>query len=210
MMEIGDKVVSLDLITEKFECNLAVCKGICCVEGESGAPLEEEEAEILEKDYVNFAPYLREEGRKAIEKQGTWVIDADTEKVTPLIEGKECAYAIFEGKIARCGIEKAYEEGATDFRKPISCHIYPIRVKKYKRLTAVNYDRWPICDPARLHGEQENVPVYRFLKESIVRKYGEEFYEKLEIVAQNFGQSSSINESTDRDKSLDFDKSGKA
>ncbi len=185
MMEIGNKVVSLDLVTEKFVCNLDKCKGICCVEGESGAPLEDEEAKILDEEYENFAPYLRKVGREAVEKQGTWVIDSDREKVTPLIEGKECAYAIFEGEIARCGIEKAFEEGATSFRKPISCHIYPIRVKRFNSLTAVNYDRWPICDPAREFGEQENVPVYRFLKESILRKYGEEFYKKLEIVAHN-------------------------
>lgn len=185
MMEIGDKVVSLDLITEKFVCNLGKCKGVCCVEGESGAPLEDEEGKILDKEYANFAPWLRKEGQEAIQKQGTWVIDADREKVTPLIQGKECAYAIFEGAIARCGIEKAFEEGATTFRKPISCHIYPIRVKKFHRLTAVNYDRWPICDPAREFGEQENVPVYRFLNESIVRKYGEDFYQKLEMLAQN-------------------------
>ena len=188
MMEIGDKVITLDLITEKFVCDLNKCKGACCVDGESGAPLESEEVEILDKEYPDIAPYLREEGNRAIEKQGTWVVDHDKETVTPLIEGKECAYAIFEGGFARCGIEKAFEAGATTFRKPISCHIYPIRVKGYRGFTALNYDRWKICDPARTCGEENNVPVYRFLRESIVRKYGEDFYKKLEILSRNVEQ----------------------
>jgi hypothetical protein len=194
MMEIGDKVVSLDLITKKFVCDLNTCKGICCVEGESGAPLEEEEVEILEREYKKIRPYLREAGHEAIQKQGTWVIDSDREKVTPLIEGKECAYAVFDGDIAACGIEKAYEDGVTDFRKPISCHIYPIRIKRYQNFSAVNYDRWPICNPARAYGEKHDVPVYRFLKESIIRKYGEEFYEKLEIISENISDSNSDTE----------------
>jgi len=188
MMEIGDKVVSLDLITCKFVCDLAKCKGVCCVDGESGAPLEAEEADILEKEYPNIRPYLREEGNKAIEKQGSWVMDIDRETVTPLIDGKECAYAIFEAGITRCGIEKAHEAGATAFRKPISCHIYPIRVKTYRGFTGINYDRWKICDPARAFGEEKDVPVYRFLRDAIERKYGREFYRKLEIISRNVGQ----------------------
>jgi hypothetical protein len=188
MMEIGDKIVSLDLITHKFVCDLAACKGVCCVDGESGAPLEPDEVKILEKEYPNIRPYLREDGQMAIDKQGTWVIDADRETVTPLIEGKECAYAVFNNGIARCGIEKAFEDGATVLRKPISCHIYPIRVKKYHGFTAVNYDRWKVCDPARICGEKKGIPVYRFLREAIERKYGEEFYRKLEIVSHNMGQ----------------------
>ncbi len=189
MMEIGDKVVSLDLITHKFVCDLGKCMGVCCVEGESGAPLEPGELEILENEYPRILPYLREEGRRAIQEQGTWVVDEDRETVTPLIGEKECAYAVFDGKIARCGIEKAYEAGATTFRKPISCHIYPIRLKKYKGFTAVNYDRWPICDPARACGEKKDVPVFRFLREAIERKYGAEFYKKLELVSRSVGQA---------------------
>ena len=184
MIEIGDKVVSLDIIREKFVCDLAKCKGICCVEGESGAPLEDDEVILLEEEYDNFSPYLREEGRKAVENQGTAVRDVDQEMVTPLVGGKhECVYAIFEKDIARCGIEKAWEEGATGFRKPVSCHIYPIRVKNYNNLKAVNYDRWKVCDPARVNGEMENVPVYRFVKDAIARKFGVDFYQKLQIIA---------------------------
>jgi hypothetical protein len=189
MMELGDKVVSLDLVTERFVCDLDKCRGVCCVEGESGAPLEEEEVELLEREYGKIKPFLRKEGQEAIAGQGTWVIDVDKEMVTPLIQGKECAYAIFEMGIARCGIEKAYEEGFTSFRKPISCHVYPVRVKLYRGFTALNYDRWPICDPARECGRKLDVPVYRFVREALERKYGKDFYRKLEIVSRSVGQA---------------------
>ena len=161
MIEMGDKVVSLYIIHEKFVCDLAKCKGICCVEGESGAPLEDEEVALLKNEYPKIRPYLRSAGRKAIAQQGTAVRDGDQEMVTPLVGGMyECAYAIFEQGIARCGIEKAWEDKATDFRKPVSCHLYPIRLKNYSSLQAVNYDRWKVCDPARLKGENENTPVF--------------------------------------------------
>ena len=190
MVEVGDKVVSLDIIREKFVCDLSKCKGICCVEGESGAPLEDDEVLSLAKEYDNIRPYLREEGREAIEQQGTAVRDADDEMVTPLVGGKhECAYAIFEDDIARCGIEKAWEEGATGFRKPVSCHIYPIRVKNYHSLKAVNYDRWKVCDPARLNGERENVPVYCFVQDAIGRKFGEDFFQKLQIISDGLDEN---------------------
>lgn len=187
MMEIGDKVISLDIITEKFICDLGRCKGVCCVEGESGAPLEQEEADILDEEYPSIAPYLREQGNHAIEGQGKWVIDADKETVTPLVDGKECSYAIFENGIARCGIEKAWEAGASSLRKPISCHIYPIRVKPYSGFTALNYDRWKICDPARECGGKKDLRVFRFLQDPIERKYGSDFYQKLERVAGTIG-----------------------
>lgn len=184
MIEMGKKVVSLDIIREKFVCDLEKCKGICCVEGESGAPLEDEEVNLLEAEYPKIKSYLRSAGRKAIAQQGTAVRDADQEMVTPLVGGKhECAYAIFEHGIARCGIEKAWENKATDFRKPVSCHLYPIRLKSYSSLQAVNYDRWQVCDPARIKGEKENTPVYSFVKAAIERKFGPEFYRNLQVVA---------------------------
>jgi hypothetical protein len=184
MIELGDKVVSLDIIREKFVCDLVKCKGLCCVEGESGAPLGDDEVKLLKAEYDKIRPYLREEGRKAIAGQGTSIRDADQEMVTPLVDGQhECAYVLFEKGIARCGIEKAWEERATGFRKPVSCHIYPIRIKNYKSMKAVNYDRWQVCDPARVHGERENVPVYRFVKEAIERKFGADFFKKLQIIS---------------------------
>ena len=120
--------------------------------------------------------------KRQVREQGAWVVDRDNEKVTPLIGREECAYVIFEDKIARCAIERAYEEGTISFRKPVSCHLYPIRVGKLKQGFALNYHQWSICEPARILGEKEGVPVFRFLKDAIIRVYGEEFYGELEMV----------------------------
>lgn len=184
MIEIEDKVLSRDIFEKKFVCDLTACKGACCVEGSSGAPLEEEEIHILEKIYEDVKPFLNKKGIKAIEKQGQWVIDADGDYTTPLVaEEKECAYTIFENGLALCGIEKAFKAGATDYRKPISCHLYPIRTRKYAKFEALNYDVWHLCEPACACGEKLQVPVYKFLKDALTRKYGEEFYKMVEAAA---------------------------
>ena len=189
MFEIDKKIVSLDLIQAKFTCDLEKCKGYCCVYGESGAPLEEEEVYILKKIFPELKKFLRPEGILAIEKQGTFVVDEDKEKVTPLIGKMECSYAIFENGIARCGIEKAFEAGVITFRKPVSCHLYPVRIKKYEGFEAVNYDCWHVCDPARTNGKNLNIPVYVFVKDALIRKYGEEFTETLSQIAQDIANS---------------------
>lgn len=187
MVEIDGKVISLDVITEKFSCDLARCRGACCVHGESGAPLDDDEVTSLMKEFRAIRKVLRPEGIDAILQQGTSVLDADQEMVTPLVDGKECAYAIFEDGIARCGIELAFEMGLSKFRKPVSCHLYPVRVKRYHQLTAVNYDQWGICEPARIHGEKQDMQVFRFVREGIERKFGIEFYKKLEILSVQVG-----------------------
>jgi len=184
MFEIDNKIVSLDLFTEKFACDFNKCRGYCCVYGESGAPLEQEEVKILKQIFPELMEFLRPDGIQAIEKQGTSVVDMDKDKVTPLIGRKECAYAIFENGIARCGIEKAFEAGVISFRKPLSCHLYPVRIKKYDTFEAVNYDRWRVCDPARECGNKLNIPLYVFIRDALIRKYGEEFFRKLEQIAQ--------------------------
>jgi hypothetical protein len=186
MFEIDNTIVSIDVVEKKFVCDLGKCKGYCCVHGESGAPLEKEEVAVLEDIYPSIRGFLRKEGIKAIEAQGTSVVDNDNDRVTPLIKGKECAYAVFKKGIAACGIEKAYEQGATGFRKPLSCHLYPVRIKKFHDFKAVNYDRWSICEPAREEGIRKNVPVYRFVREAIIRKFGAEYYKKLEIAYEEF------------------------
>jgi len=151
------------------------------VEGDAGAPLEDEETAILEKIYPQVKDYLTDEGRRIIEEQGTWVIDKDGDKGTPTIgDNRECAYAIYDERgVLKCGIEQAYLDGKTDFKKPISCHLYPIRVTKFDQFDALNYDRWHICDPACTLGQSLKVPLYRFLKDALVRKYGEFWYEEL-------------------------------
>jgi len=182
MIQIDDKIISLELFEEQFICNLDKCNGNCCVFGDSGAPLEDDEAEILEEIHDKIKNYISIKGNNAIENQGKWVIDDDGDKVTPLIDGKECAYTVFEKGIAFCGIEKSYEAGIVDFPKPVSCHLYPIRISKVGQMTALNYHKWEICEPARILGKKNNMPVFRFLKNSIVRVYGQSFYEDLEKV----------------------------
>ena len=181
MIQIDDKLISEDIFSEEFVCNLSRCKGACCVAGDVGASLEKYETEILDRIFPQVKPYLRPEGIKALEEQGTWTIDPnDGDFVTPMVNGEECAYVIFDEKgITKCGIEKAYEDGAVDWHKPISCHLYPIRVTEYSTFTALNYHEWEICNPACELGKELKVPVYKFLKTPLIRKYGEQFYETL-------------------------------
>jgi len=187
MLAIGNTLVSDEVITERFVCNVEACKAACCVEGDLGAPLLETELKILDAIYPKIKPFLSKIGAEEIEKQGKWIFDYDGEWSTPTIEGKECAYSTYDEKgILQCGIEKAFEAGETTFRKPISCHLYPVRVKEHKEFTAVNYDRWHICDPACALGLKLGVPVYKFLKEALITKFGESWYSELEIVADAF------------------------
>ena len=186
MFQLENTIISEDIIDNDFVCNLNACKGICCVEGDAGAPLEKEELAVLERVYPKVRPFLRPEGIAAIETQGTSIVTAFGEHETPLVEGKECAYTIFDksGK-AMCGIEEAYNQGAVDWKKPISCHLYPVRTKSYSQFTAVNYDRWDICSDACVLGKTLEVPVYMFVKEALIRKFGEAWYSELETLAQN-------------------------
>ena len=182
MIQIENKIISRELFDEHFICPLDKCKGACCVHGDAGAPLEDEEKELLEEYIEKIRPYMRPEGRRAVDQMGTWVIDDDGERVTPLVGKEECAYVVFEEGIALCAIEKAWQEGKLDYRKPVSCHLYPIRVGRLSNAIALNYHHWGICEPARVLGKKEGVPVFRFLKEAISRVYGEKFYEELELV----------------------------
>lgn len=181
MIQIDDKLISEDIFEKNFVCNLTRCKGACCVDGDTGAPLDEDELSILDDIFPKIKKYLRPEGVKAIEDQGTWIIDDyDGGYVTTLVNDSECAYVIFDEKgITKCGIEKAYEDGAIDWKKPISCHLYPIRMNHYKTFSALNYHEWDICKDACTLGDELKVRIYKFLKEPLIRKYGEEFYRTL-------------------------------
>jgi len=182
MFQIDDKIISRAVFETYFECDLSQCKGNCCVEGESGAPLEEDELPVLEAVYPLVEPYLTEKGKAVIKKHGKWIIDSDGDFVTPLINGRECAYYYRENGITYCAIEKAYFEKKIDFRKPVSCHLFPIRIKEYSDFTAVNYEEVKICASACRLGEQKKMPVFRFLKEPLIRKFGENFYVQLETL----------------------------
>ena len=184
MIAIDNTLVSEHLIEKKFVCDINACKGECCVAGDSGAPLEKEEISILKDVLDKVKPYLPKDGLKAIEKQGVYVIDEDGDYTTPLVKGKHCAFTYFENDIAKCAIEKAFYEGKINWKKPISCHLYPVRITKYKDYEAVNYHKWEVCKPACECGAKLNVPVYKFLKEPLVRKYGNEWYKKLELAAK--------------------------
>lgn len=185
MFQLGKTIVSEEIIGKEFVCNLSACKGVCCVAGEAGAPLEAEETKILEEIYPTVKPFLRAEGIAAIEDQGTWVTSDFGELETPLVDGAECAYVIFDdNQMALCAIEEAYNKGLVDWKKPISCHLYPIRVQDYSEFSAVNYHVWDICDDACSLGKELQVPIYKFVKEALIRKFGENWYLELEKVAE--------------------------
>lgn len=184
MIALGHTLISEDIFDKKFVCDLNACKGECCVSGDSGAPLNKKELKTLDKIYPEVKPYMNAKGIAAVEKQGTYVLDSDGDYTTTLVsEGAECAFVYFDEKnIAKCAIEKAYMDGKTDWKKPISCHLYPIRISEYKEYDAVNYHSWHICKPACECGQQLNVPVFKFLRDPLIRKYGENWYEELEQV----------------------------
>jgi hypothetical protein len=185
MIQIDDTIISLDVFKEKFLCNLDACKGECCIEGDAGAPLEEEEVEQLKKVLPVIWGDLSSEAQAVIEKQGVCYKDEDGDLVTSIVNGKDCVFTCYDEKgCCYCAIEKAYREGKVDFYKPVSCHLYPIRVQKYPEFKAVNYHRWSVCKAAVLLGEKEDVPVYKFLKEPLIRKFGEDWYTELEIAAE--------------------------
>ncbi|MFB5945271.1 DUF3109 family protein [Albibacterium profundi] len=186
MIEIDGVLVSEDLIKEEFVCNLNACKGACCIEGDSGAPLEKDELEILERIYPAVKPYMTTTGIETIEARGTHVVDDDGDLTTPCVDkNKECAYVTWENGITKCAIEKAFEDGKIDWQKPISCHLYPIRITQYPEFDVLNYDRWHICHAACSFGKQLNVPVYNFVKAPLIRKYGEEWFKELEDTAKS-------------------------
>lgn len=184
MFQLNKTIISEEILENEFVCNLSACKGACCVDGDAGAPLTQEETQILVDIYPKVKPFLRPEGIQAIEEQGAFVIGSDGEYETTLIEGKDCAYVIFDGQTALCGIEQAYNEGIVDWKKPVSCHLYPIRVKEYTDFAAVNYHKWHICSDACTLGKELQVPIYKFVKEALIRKFGEQWYQELEKVAE--------------------------
>lgn len=180
MIQIGDTVISTDILTEKFVCNLDACKGECCIEGDAGAPVETEEVAELEKVLPEVWDDLSAEAKAVIEKQGVVYTDQDGDLVTAIVNNKDCVFTCYdENGYCYCAIEKAFRAGKTEFYKPISCHLYPIRVGNYGVYTALNYHRWDVCKAAVILGRKENVPVYKFLKEPLIRKFGKEWYEML-------------------------------
>jgi hypothetical protein len=193
MIVIDNKLISNELIDEQFVCDLNKCKGGCCVDGDAGAPLNKDELEEINNVYEAVLPYLDEENKRELERQGKYVYDKEFGWVTPTIASKICVYGITDKKgIVKCGIEQAYNDGKVKWKKPISCHLYPVRIKQSrdKKVDYVNYEpREDLCSAACTLGEKLKVPVYVFLKESLTRKYGPEFYEALEATAKHLENS---------------------
>lgn len=185
MVEVGDVVVSLDIFKEKFLCDLQSCHGVCCIEGDAGAPVELEEIAAIEDALPTIWEDLSPEAQEIINKQGVAYIDKEGDLVTSIVNGKDCAFSCTDEKgCCCCAIEKAFQQGKIKFRKPISCYLYPIRVKKRGAFSALNYNRWDICKAAVILGQKENLPVFKFLKEPLIQKFGESWYQELELVAR--------------------------
>jgi hypothetical protein len=184
MLQIGKTVISLDILEQEFCCDLQLCRGACCVEGDSGAPVTLEEAKQIKELYPQFEEYLSERNREEILKQGFSLTDADGDLVTPLVGNNECVFTFTdeEGN-TRCAIEKAFFEKGIPFRKPISCHLFPIRVSEYKRFDAINYQQLEICKNGRICGVNNKTPLWQYLKEPLIRKYGKLWFHDLETAA---------------------------
>ncbi|MDA8910324.1 DUF3109 family protein [Crocinitomicaceae bacterium] len=180
MVEIDDKIVSTDLFSEKFVCDLSKCKGACCVKGNGGAPLTEKEVELIEDNLEQIKPFMSEKGIQTIKDEGVYYLDEEDAPATKLIDKKECCFVYFDNSnTAKCSIETAYKSGEIDFNKPQSCHLYPIRIKEFTEFTALNYEEWDICAPACSLGQSLKVPVYKFLQEPITRVFGSSFFHEL-------------------------------
>ncbi len=188
MISIENILVSDEVVQEQFVCDLARCKGGCCEDGDTGAPLEEKEMEILNDIYETVKPYLTQEGIEAIEKQGKFHFDETFGWVTTTINDGLCAYGHRDDKgIIKCGIEQAYYDKKVDWKKPISCHLFPIRAKMADEYELLNYEpRETLCNAGCALGEKLKVPVHHFLKEPLIRKYGEEFWVALDAVAREY------------------------
>lgn len=181
IIEIKDKLVSTELFSKEFVCNLTACKGACCVEGDTGAPLTVEEVGLLEDHLEEIKPLMTKAGIAEVKRTGVSYLDSHGEPVTSIVKGKDCVFVYRdENKITKCAIQQSYVAGKIPFNKPISCHLYPIRVKKMEKFEALNYDRWSICSDACKLGKELKVPVYKFLKEPLIRAYGPKFYSELE------------------------------
>lgn len=188
MIAIDKVLISDEIIKEQFVCDLNKCKGGCCEDGDAGAPLEKAELAHLKKYYQTIKPYLTPEGINVIEQEGKYLYDQEFGWVTPTINGKMCAYGLRDERgIIKCGLEQAFNDGKTTWKKPISCHLFPIRTKRTKSGEIMNYEpREGLCNPACVLGKKLKVPVYVFLKDPLIRKYGEEFYNAVEQVANNY------------------------
>lgn len=178
MFAVDNILISDELLDAPFSCNLGACLGGCCVQGDAGAPLEPDERADLERVFPRVRKYLRPEALRVIEEDGLWEETHPGHYATTCVDNAECVFVTYEGRVAKCAIQKAYAEGRVDFPKPISCHLYPIRIQRVGEFDTLNYDQIPLCNPARKQGCRSGIQVADYLREPLVRKYGEAWYEK--------------------------------
>lgn len=187
MLQIKDTLVSLDLVEEYFVCDLDRCLGECCVEGDAGAPLTEEEFEKLENHREEILPLLTPAGRRVVEEQGSGYYDPDGDLVTSIVDGRDCAFTTYgPGGVCLCALEKAFREGVLPDLKPMSCRLYPVRLKEYAGFTAVNFHHWKICRGAKICGKLKEVRAYEFLRGPLERRFGKEWWEELDLTAKEY------------------------
>jgi hypothetical protein len=185
MIQIDDTIISTDCLSEKFCCDLEACKGECCIEGDAGAPLELDEVAAIEEALPEVWNMLSASAQAVIDKQGVAYTDEEGDLVTSIVNNKDCVFTCYDEKgCCFCALEKAFRAGKTNFYKPISCHLYPIRLKKFGDTVALNYNRWDVCKMAVVKGKQLDLPVYRFLKEPLIRRFGEAWYAELESAVE--------------------------
>ena len=189
MLQIENTVISFDVLEKYFVCDLDKCLGACCIEGDAGAPIEAEEKNILEELLPIVWDDLTPAAQEKIQEQGVSYIDEEGDLVTSIVNGKDCVFTCYDkGGMCQCAIEKAFRQGKTSFYKPISCHLYPIRIKQFGEYTAVNLHKWKICKTASVLGRKEGVKAYQFLKEPLIRKFGKAWYEQLEAAVKELPQ----------------------
>jgi hypothetical protein len=179
MLSIDRVLISDEVLHQYFACDVSACGGMCCVAGDAGAPLEEEEISIIEDFLDMIKPYMTPQGVQTVEQNGVFDYDADGILVTPLLNDKECIFTYFEENTAKCAIEKAFLEGKTDFQKPISCHLYPIRIKKFDYYERLDYHCWEVCEAARKQGKALKITVFNYLSAPLSRRYGKEWIKKM-------------------------------
>ncbi|MBO7468126.1 MAG: DUF3109 family protein [Bacteroidaceae bacterium] len=193
MVQVGEAIVSFDMLKEPFCCDLSCCKGVCCIEGDAGAPVTIDEVAAIENLLPEIEQHLSPEAKDVISKQGVAYTDASGDLVTNIVNGKDCVFTCYGSDgCCYCAIERAFREGRTSFMKPLSCHLYPIRISKVGSYKALNYNRWDICKAAVIKGKREDIPVYKFLKEPLIRCFGEEWYNELETVVEELKKQNYI------------------
>lgn len=188
MIIVENAIISEDIADRCFCCDIAQCHGMCCVEGDAGAPLEKTECEELTKIMPILRNYMTAEGIAEVERLGVSAVDETGAPCTPLVNNRECVYAVFENGVAMCAIEKAYLDKKITFRKPVSCHLYPIRIEDYGEFQTVNYHVWDVCRSAVCNGEKQGTPLYIYLKEPLIRRFGKRWYNELVARCEEFNK----------------------